>query len=89
MANTPEETKQYLDELGSEYCHDCKFWLSMEGVTNSVSERGGGTCLRHAPIPMSTKLVGEAYHRVNWPYTHASDWCGEHQPETPTAPART
>jgi hypothetical protein len=50
-------------------CEYCQYW---EPPLSGKGEYGG--CHRHAPRAESTDQPRE---KTNWPYTKASDWCGE------------
>ena len=63
-------------------CDQCIYWERLdEGVA------ADGYCRRYAPPPAVTTLKVAEFD-AKWPFTRASEWCGEHR-QRPRAVAET
>jgi hypothetical protein len=61
-------------------CCDCAYWAAVLGHDEPMPIHGD--CRRHAPqfqsAASAARYPGQDPDQGGWPYTLASDWCGEH-----------
>jgi len=53
-------------------CENCRWW---DTSTSLAADEDKSPCRVHAPVADDRSGV------ARWPFTDASDWCGEFEPE--------
>ena len=57
-------------------CEFCEFWVEDSSVATTDIP---GRCHRRAPLPMHGCGEDDDDLTAYWPFTDATNWCGEHQ----------